>query len=140
MNFVNLDSAAFVADSELVEALCARAEPVDCSQPRVLFRQGDAATGLYVLRSGGAAFTLTGVTGDEVLTFAALPGSLLGLPGLVGNSGYTMSAEAKAGADVMFVSRELFSELMLTQPGLNMMILRVLAAEVRTARLAIVGK
>jgi hypothetical protein len=37
---------------------------------------------------------------------------------------------------VSFVPREDFSNLMLTEPGLAVLILKVLAAEVRTARIA----
>jgi CRP-like cAMP-binding protein len=60
----------------------------------------------------------------------------MGLPGLVGNNPYSLTAEAKKGAEVSFVARDEFSRLMLTEPSLAMMILRVLAAEVRSARIA----
>ena len=136
MGFVNFDSSAFVADPPLVEALRARAVPIDCSRDRVLFRQGDPSDGLFILLSGEAVLRLDSTLGDQVLTMPAMPGSLLGLPGLVGNREYSMSCEAKQGADVRFMSRDDFSQLMLTEPGLAMMILRVLAAEVRTARSA----
>jgi CRP-like cAMP-binding protein len=74
--------------------------------------------------------------GDVVLNMAAEAGSLLGLPGVVGNCPYSLSAAARKGSEVGFVSREEFSKLMLTEPGLAVLILRVLAAEVRTARIA----
>lgn len=134
---MNFDSSAFVADPPLVEALRARAVPVDCSQDRILFRQGDPAEGLYILLSGEAVLRLNSPVGDELITMPAIPGSLLGLPGLIGNRSYSMSCEAKAGAEIRCLSREDFSQLMLTEPGLAMMILRVLAAEVRTARSAV---
>lgn len=67
----------------------------------------------------------------------AIPGSLLGLPGLIGNKCYSMSCEAKAGAEIRYLHRDDFAQLMLTEPELAMMILRVLAAEVRTARAAV---
>ena len=65
------------------------------------------------------------------------PGSLLGLPALIGNEPYTPTATADAGAELGFVSREDFNSLMLTEPTLAIRVLRVLAAEVRTARHAI---
>ena len=114
--------------------------PVDCSHDVVLFNQGDEPCGLYILHSGDATVTLDDEVGEQVVTLPALPNSLLGLPGLVGNTSYSLSAGAGKGAEVSFVSREEFSKLMLTEPGLSMMILRVLAAEVRSARLAMVGK
>jgi CRP-like cAMP-binding protein len=74
--------------------------------------------------------------GDVVMRLTAEAGSLLGLPGVVGNCPYSLSAMALAGAGVSFISRDDFRTFMLTDPGAAMMILRVLAAEVRTARVA----
>ena len=133
---MNLDSAAFVADEQLIRALRQRSAPVDCSKDRVLFCQGDDPAGLYILHQGHVALSMCDEEGDVVLTMAAGPGSLLGLPGVVGNCPYSLSAAARQGSEVSFVSREGFSNLMLTDPGLAVLILRVLAAEVRTARIA----
>lgn len=133
---MKFDASAFVADEPLVEALRQRAVPVQCAQDRVLFRQGDPPNGLYILHSGEATLRLEAPTGAPVIAMPAAPGSLLGLPGVIGNGAYTMTAEAKMGAEISFLSREEFQKLMLTEPNLGMMILRVLAAEVRTARMA----
>ena len=133
---MNLDSSAFVADQELIQALRGRAAAVDCDEDRVLFQQGDAPAGLYILHAGEATLTMDS-PGDEVISFGAKPGSLLGLPGVVGNTAYSLSAVARKGSQVSFVSRDDFSTLMLSEPKLAMMILRVLANEVRSARLAI---
>jgi len=137
---VNLDSSAFVADQELIEALRERARTVDCDHDRVLFYQGDEATGLYIICDGEVIITMDSLTGDEVVSMMALPCSLLGLPALVGNKPFSLSAFAKKDAKVSYVSRDDFSSLMLSEPKLAMMILRVLANEVRTARMAITGK
>jgi hypothetical protein len=48
-----------------------------------------------------------------------------------------MTAVAKVGAKVSFVTRDEFSHLMLSEPHFALMIVRILAAEVRTARVAI---
>ncbi|MFP5235331.1 MAG: Crp/Fnr family transcriptional regulator [Acidobacteriota bacterium] len=133
---MNFDSAAFVADPPLVEALRERAVPVDCSHDQVLFRQGEAAHGLYLLLSGDATLRLESPMGDDIVFMPAMPGSLLGLPGLIGNLAYSMSCEAKQGAEICYLSRDEFSKLMMNEPPLAMMMLRVLAAEVRTARSA----
>jgi CRP-like cAMP-binding protein len=140
MNLMKLDSSAFIADGGLLDAFRAKAVPVDCEHARVLFRQGEESNGLFVLHAGAVKMTIEGRGGEQVVTMEARPGSLLGLPGMVGNAPYSMSAKAEAGAVVTFVSRDDFSKLMLTEPPLGMMILRVLAAEVRTARMAIAGK
>jgi CRP-like cAMP-binding protein len=134
---MNLDSSAFVADQELIRALRGRARAVETSADQCLFHQGDDPTGLYIVCGGEVTMTMETPAGNEVVSMQAERGSLLGLPGLVGNCGYSLSAYAKKGAEVSFVSREVFSELMLTEPLLAMMILRVLANEVRTARMAL---
>src|SRR5271165_539787 len=133
---MNLDASAFVAEPQLIQALKGRARTVDCTQDRVLFCQGEEPVGLYLLHSGAVRVSMCADEGQQVFEFAAEPGSLLGLPAVVGNSAYSLSATAEAGAEVSFVPREEFSQLMLSEPGIAVMILRVLAAEVRTARLA----
>ena len=133
---MNLDAAAFVAFPELIQALKAYARPVDCSQDRILFLQGDEPVGLYILDSGTAKVAMVDGDGERILEMIIAPGSLLGLPGVVGNTPYTLSAVARAGAKVHFVPRQEFSSLMMTKPELAMLILQVLAAQVRTARIA----
>ena len=133
---MRLDATAFVGDQQLIEALKHRSRPVDCSQNQVLFRQGEVPAGLYILHDGEVHLTMRSQDGELLMDMPAEPGSLLGLPGVIGNQGYTLSAFAKAGASVSFVPRDEFSRLMLNEPGMAMMILQVLAAEVRTARAA----
>lgn len=136
---MNLDSSAFVADQELIEALRPSAKAVDCDEDRVLFHQGDEPVGIYILHAGEVFVTMDSHCGDEVISFHAHPGSLLGLPGVVGNTEYSLSAVARKGSLVTFVSRDDFAKMMLTRPQLSMMILRMLANEVRSARKAITG-
>ncbi len=137
---MKLDSSAFVAEQELFEALAKRSQPVDCAGDRVLFRQGEPPQGLYLLRNGYALMTMESPTGDVVLCSTAGAGSLLGLPGLIGNEPYSLGAKALKGAEVGFLTKEEFSQLMLTEPALSLKVLRVLAAEVRTARLAVTNQ
>ena len=134
---MQLDPTAFVADAELVEALAQRATPIACNEDRILFRQGDEPSGLYVLQSGQAVLTMNSVNGDPVLAFEAIPRSLLGLPGVVSNQPYTLTAVACAGADVCFISCEQFKSFMQSYPLHAFKILQVLAAEVSAARRAI---
>lgn len=134
---MKLDSAAFIADQELVQALKRRAKPVDCTKEVVLFHQGDAADGLYIIHTDGVTVTMTSAADELLISIPVGPGSLLGLPGLVGNSPYTLSAAARKGSEISFVGKDEFSRLMLTDPALSIKILQVLAAEVRSARQAI---
>jgi CRP-like cAMP-binding protein len=137
---MKMDATAFVADSGLIDALEKHGTPVRCDGDRVLFNQGDAPEGLYILHSGEVTLIMKSQVGEVVMRIPAAPGSLLGLPGLIGEAAYSLSAVAKPGAAVSFVEREEFCRLMLSEPRISVGILRVLAAEVRTARLAMVEK
>ncbi len=134
---VNFDSSSFVAEKELVEALEKRSSTVICTEPRCLFAQGGKPAGLYILRRGSARLAMESPTGGSLMSITLSPGSLLGLPALIGNEPYTMTANAEKDAELGFVNREDFNSLMLTEPSLAVRVLRVLAAEVRTARHAI---
>lgn len=135
---MKLDPSAFVAAPELIEALEPRCIPISCDEDRVLFHQGDAPTGLYILRRGETTLSMTSLTGELLMEILAPVGSLLGLPGLIGNEEYTLTATARKGAELCFVSRDEFTSLMQGNPQLSLKILRVLAAEVRSARRALV--
>lgn len=134
---LNLDPSAFVADRELLDALESRSTSILCDRDRVLFRQGETPRGLYVLRSGSATLSMTSNTGEVLLSVTVQAGALLGLPGFVGGQPYSLTAQARKGSELGFVSREAFSDLMLNNPALSLKLLSVLAAEVRTARNAI---
>jgi CRP-like cAMP-binding protein len=133
---VQFDSTAFVADPELLEALEARASAIHCETDRTLFAQGEYAVGLYIIRQGRATLSMR-AGGATVLAVETGAGSLLGLPGVIGNQPYSMSAIARAGADLGFIGREEFAAMMHSEPKLSLKILQVLAAEVRTARAAL---
>ncbi|MGD0628314.1 MAG: cyclic nucleotide-binding domain-containing protein [Terracidiphilus sp.] len=137
---MNLDPSAFVADPSLVQALEKQAVPIPCAEDRVLFSQGDDPVGLYVLKSGQVTLTMKSPAGKELVTIQAADGSLLGLPGLIGNEPYTLSAIAHAGAELNFVTRDTFADLMRTDPMLALKVLQVLAAEVRSARNAMLQR
>jgi CRP-like cAMP-binding protein len=134
---IQVDSSAFVAGSELVEALRSQSVPVQCPRDRVLFQQGDDPSGVYILHGGNATLTMTSISGEELMHIESGPGSLLGLPGIIGNKPYSLTAVASRGARVSFVPREEFTALMAREPALSLMVLKILAAEVHTAREAI---
>ena len=134
---MNFDSSAFVSEPALLQKLLERAVPLDCSKGRVLFRQGESPYGLFILRRGKAIMTLESERGAMLIRTELAPGSILGLPALMSDKPYTMSAEAKRSAVVSYVTRKDFSALMLSEPRLAFDVVRVLAAEVHTTRAAI---
>ena len=137
---MKLDPSAFLANPELIVALDKRSIAITCDGERVLFRQGDAAEGLYILHKGAVTLTLESAKGEPILATQAEAGSLLGLPGLIGDEPYSLTAVAHKGAEVSFVSRDQFTALMQSDPLLSFKILQVLAAEVRSARKVILER
>ncbi|HEV2214858.1 MAG TPA: cyclic nucleotide-binding domain-containing protein [Terracidiphilus sp.] len=134
---MKIDSSSFVADPELMNALDAFATPMECSKGTVLFTQGEPPEGLYILQAGAVELAMTAPNGREIFRVTVSAGAVLGLPALIGNQPYSLTATATENARVTFVPREKFYRLMAENPALSLSILRVLAAEVRTARFAI---
>lgn len=126
-------SSAFVADPDLILELEKRSRPVAPGEDRVLFREGDAPTGVYILRKGMARLSNRS-EGNASLSIRAGAGSLLGLPAVVGTKPYTLTAEALEGAELSMLTCEDFVNMMKTEPTLSFRVLQVLAEEVRFAR------
>jgi CRP-like cAMP-binding protein len=134
---LKLDPSAFVADPQLILTLQARSSKVFCKEEFVLFRQGETPAGLYILTKGKVTLTMDYQNGDPILSTQAEAGSVLGLPGVVGDRTYTLTATAAAGSELRFVTRDNFIALMQADPLLSLQLLKILAAEVRSARGAI---
>ncbi|MGO9938434.1 MAG: Crp/Fnr family transcriptional regulator [Terracidiphilus sp.] len=131
------NGSCIAEDLDLIEVLKSSSIPIFCDQGRTLFTQGEACSGLYILESGEAALVMNAPSGRTVFCLKAGPGSLLGLPAVVGNEPYTMTAMVKKGAIVRFVTRYDFEELIEADPQLYPEVLRMVAAGVRSARLAL---
>jgi CRP-like cAMP-binding protein len=134
---VKFDPSAFLADPELIQALEKHATPIPCDDDRVLFRQGDPPSGLYILRMGEATLFMVSGNDESIFSCQTTAGSLLGLPSLIGNQPYSLTAIGRRGAQVSFVARNDFNALMQSEQPLLVKILQVLAAEVRSARMAL---
>ena len=128
---------SFSADCRLIQALVSHSQPVACSEGHTLFNQGETPAGLYILISGEAALMMTSHAGQAVMCLQAGSGSLLGLPGVLGNAPYTLTAMIRKDSEVRFITRENFVQTIQEQPGLYPSVLEMLATEVRVARQAL---
>ena len=128
---------SFVADGKLIRALEERSQPILCTEDRFLFSQGEDPIGLFILKSGEAVLIRHAKSGNVVMCLRTSAGSLLGLPGIIGNEPYTLTAMARKDSEVGFVTREDFEELLSAEPSLYPKVLQLLATEVRTARQAL---
>jgi CRP-like cAMP-binding protein len=134
---VEFDPTAFVAAPELIAVLEKKATLLESASERVLFMQGDPPVGLYLLRSGSARLTMHSSEGKATVSVTVQQGSLMGLPGVLANQPYTLTATVEPGAVVGFIPRDEFTALMQSEPMMALKMLAVLAAEVRSARRAI---
>ena len=132
-----MNSFAFLADDELIEALVAGSNPVPCIEDCALFNQGDEAVGVYVIQSGAATFVMRSDSGGIVMCVQVGPGSLIGLPGAIANQPYSLTALARRGSEIRFTTSEALRELLAVNPALYPSMLKILATEVREARRAI---
>lgn len=134
---MQLDPDAFVAHPDLLRALGERSTPVPCQSDGVLFRQDEPSVGVFILHDGTVTLSMMSNDGHSLFAVQAKPGSILGLPGAISNQPYTLSAIARASAQVSFVSNADLTALMHSNPALSLKMLEILAAEVRSARKAI---
>jgi CRP-like cAMP-binding protein len=81
--------------------------------------------------------TLESASGNTVMCVRAGADSLLGLPGIIGNEPYTMTAMARKGSEVRVVTRADFEDVIRMEPSLGLLVLQVLAVEVRSVRQAL---
>jgi CRP-like cAMP-binding protein len=132
-----MKSQSFVADRALIQALEKLSRPVICSEGRTLFAQGEFPNGIYVIERGEAELVLKSPAGRTVLCLHADSGSVLGLPGVIAGEPYSMTAMSSKGSQVGYVTRDDFEKFIEAKPSLYPVVLQVLAAEVRSARLAL---
>ena len=122
---------------ELVAAFEKRAIKIACSENEVLFNDGEPGKCVYLILAGEIRLFLPFEPLDG-MGFRAGTGSFVGLPAAFSNEKYSMSAIAQKGTHVAVMSREKFCDLIAADPVLALDVLRILAAETRAARIAIV--
>lgn len=125
---------AFAASQELCSALRAIGTANTVKEGTVLFRQGEEVKGVYVVNSGKVRLSLTDTTTGSVSDRFAQGGSVLGLPATMAGNAYSLTAEVRSAAEVVFVPRERVLELLRVQPTLCFEVVEILAQEVAHMR------
>lgn len=109
------------------------ASTVTSPKNTVIFTQGDAPVGIYVIRRGSVRLTVR--AGDsEILMRIAQPGSVLGLPGVLSNKPYSLTARVTQNCELGFVTADRLIQLVRDNPTLGLQVLQLLSEEVRAAR------
>ena len=123
-----------IIDRELAERIIGRSAEI-IPQDGILFRQGEPADCLYFVKSGEASLTMQ--AGGKEVRIRAGQGSLLGIPAIVGNQPYSMTATAGSDTEISRLSSVAFNDLLKIEPKMQQAVLRILAGEVRVARQAL---
>ena len=127
----------YIGSPELISAFNANAKTLYCARDRVLFGKGEVASKVYLVRSGGVTLMLP-YSLSRAMVFRAEAGALVGLPAAFSEEPYSMTAVALKDSEFAVMSREDFLNLTSANPSLSLEVLKVLAAETRAARMAIV--
>jgi len=131
------DLSEHKASPELVAEFSTRATKLSCTRKQILFQQGEASSGVYLIRAGEVILTMP-ISARRAMSFRAAEGSLVGLPATFSNESYSMAAVAERGCELEQMDREGFWQMLVAKPSLSLDVLQILAAETRSARIAIV--
>jgi CRP-like cAMP-binding protein len=122
--------------AELVAAIEKWSFPVLFRSGDVIFNLGDRPNDTYFVKTGEVVLTMP-VSGGGEWTARAGEGSILGLPAIMGNEPYSLTATVSRDSLICRISRENFHQLMQENPGVCCNVLQILASEVLAARSAL---
>lgn len=112
-------------------SLAERAHLRRFTQGEVLFAEGSACQGLYVLVSGRVKIFTTSASGREQVLAVEEPGSSFAELPVFDGGPYPASASALSDTEVLFISRADVRALCLERPEVALKILQVVAARQR---------
>jgi CRP-like cAMP-binding protein len=118
---------------ELKEELLRLASMVSKPRGGVLFRRGDAVSGLFLILSGKVSLGLE----DENPIFPARilsAGCIAGLPATVSGNPYSLTARVVKDADLAFVPRDAVLHLLHSNVNLCFQVMDMLSGEISQVR------
>lgn len=114
-----------------LQFLAERAVPRHYAPGELVFSEGDACPGLFVIESGTVRlFKISPRGREQVLTIEKPGNSIAELPVFDGGK-YPASAAAVEDAQLLFVSKQDFHSLCLTHPAVALKLIRVVGARLR---------
>jgi len=119
-----------LTDNEL-EFLAARSTLKTYSSGQLLFSEGDACAGLYVVASGRVRIFKTSANGREHVLAIEGPGSSIAELPVFDGGNYPASAAALDPSELVFVSRKDFRAMCLEHPEVALKVLQVVGARLR---------
>ncbi len=114
---------------ELLQALRAIKSVRRFPKGTIVFQQGSAVTGVYLVESGEVRILLpTGQNAKQLLEVAG-PGTILGLSESMSGENYRVTAEAGDQTTVAFIPRQEFLEFLRVHGEFCMQVVRLLSGD-----------
>jgi CRP-like cAMP-binding protein len=114
----------------VLSQLSAKAKRVVEPEGAVLFRRGEPAFGIFVVRKGKVALRLESEKGTPVLDRTATRDSILGLPGTLSGGRYSLTAVTLQECELAMIPRPELLELIQQDCSIGMELMRALGDEV----------
>jgi len=90
----------------VLQALDTMKEPLSCPRNTILFREGQAARGVFILCEGRAKLSVCSESGKRLILRIAVPGEVLGMSAALTGSDYEVTAELLDNAQLVLVKRK----------------------------------
>jgi len=130
--------ADLTAPPELQSAIKALASLSRKAKGSILFRRGDPGIGVFLILEGEVSLTLEGRA--SVYPQRKLgKGAIVGLPATLSNGAYSLGAEVSEDAELAFLSRQDFVEMLAKDPNLCLEAMNLLGHEIASIRSALVS-
>lgn len=126
-------------DEAVVARIAVRARGVLLPRGRVLFRQGDASNGLYVLCSGMVTVGITDAEGHALTLSVPEHGAPLGEMALVGPDPRSATITALEDTSLLYLETGTILALLAEEPALAAHLIRFLSHRLRQANDALQG-
>lgn len=125
---------AFEVHAHLRTALAEIATPLSRSKGCFLFKQGDAARGVFLLHKGRVRLSLEAHGSRRLLSRTVGPRSLLGVPASICDGPYSLTAEILEDSELGFVTQKDLRAFLLSNSHLCFHVVEMLGREVREIR------
>lgn len=99
----------------------------------ILFSEGKAVRGIYLLCDGRAKLSICAETGKRLTLRVAGPGEVLGLGAALSNTPYEITAELLDASQVVFVRRKELVRFLRDHPDVCMQVVRMLSQDLHGA-------
>jgi CRP/FNR family transcriptional regulator, dissimilatory nitrate respiration regulator len=115
-----------------LDSLSARGRRLKLARGQTLFREGDKATGLFVVLSGKVKVSKSSRRGREQILLLLGPGETVGEAAMFAGDTYPANSEALEATEVFSLPRGAFLEVIRAEPEVAMRLFGALSARMRS--------